>query len=60
MTFAVIIKFKDGETLVIERVSDYGIEPAKGYIWVIKNDHRSFYTMDSVKYIGWAVDLTEK
>ena len=54
--FEIMIKFIDGETMILNDVTDYGLTD-KGAYYVKKNYYKIFFNHEYVKYIGRSFDL---
>lgn len=58
--YSLLIKFIDGEELILKSVTSYGIsDDGKRYI-VWKNGYNQVFNFASVKYIGRWFDLTNQ
>lgn len=60
ITTDIRIVFCDGETLVINGVTDYGIMRDYDVYYIVKNGYRSYFNKRIVKYFGRDFDLPDK
>lgn len=58
-TCNLLIKFKDGEELRIDGVEDWGATE-DGEYYITRHGRYSYFTHNSVKYIGVAFDLENR
>ena len=57
ITYKIKIVFVDGETLIIDGVSEFHLFSENKVYAVDKNDHRIFFNQEQVKYIGRQFDV---